>query len=173
MEHVLLSGGAAQGPADRLSEELRLLKSSSGLTYARISERTHYAKSSWERWVNGKQFPPRDAVERIAAVCQADERRLLELWTLAESCRTTAAAPGAVGCSGAPGEGGAASPDRRQMALWSLTVLALALTAGLARSVVQGRELRRGTLPGGIPGGALPGGIPGGALPGGIPGGGV
>lgn len=35
------------------------------------------------------------------------------------------------------------------MALWSLTVLALALTAGLARSVAQGRELRRGTLPGG------------------------
>ncbi|MGW2547954.1 helix-turn-helix domain-containing protein [Kitasatospora sp. NPDC001574] len=153
MDHVLLSGGTPKGPADRLSEELQSLKSSSGLTYARISERTHYAKSSWERWVNGKQFPPRDAVERIAAVCQADERRLLELWTLAEACRTAAAAPaaarGATGGSGAPGEGGAASQDRRQMALWSLTVLALALTAGLARSVAQGRELRRGALPGG------------------------
>ncbi|WP_406088428.1 helix-turn-helix domain-containing protein [Kitasatospora purpeofusca] len=153
MDHVLLSGGASKDPADRLSEELRLLKSSSGLTYARISEHTHYAKSSWERWVNGKQFPPRDAVERIAAVCQADERHLLELWTRAEACRTSAsslaAAPGAAGRSGAPGEGDAASQDRRQMALWSLTVLALALTAGLARSVAQGRELRRGTLPGG------------------------
>ncbi|MED7952580.1 MULTISPECIES: helix-turn-helix transcriptional regulator [unclassified Streptomyces] len=153
MDHVLLSGGTPKGPADRLSEELQSLKSSSGLTYARISERTHYAKSSWERWVNGKQFPPRDAVERIAAVCQADERRLLELWTLAEACRTAAAAPaaarGATGGSGAPGEGDAASQDRRQMALWSLTVLALALTAGLARSVAQGRELRRGALPGG------------------------
>ncbi|MFC5665210.1 helix-turn-helix domain-containing protein [Kitasatospora misakiensis] len=161
MDHVLLSGGAPKGPADRLSEELRLLKSSSGLTYARISERTHYAKSSWERWVNGKQFPPRDAVERIAAVCQADERRLLELWTQAEACRTLAgtlaaapaaapgAVPGAAGRSGAPGEGDAALQDRRQKAVWSLTVLALALTAGLARSVRQGRELRRGTRPGG------------------------
>ncbi|WP_159394296.1 helix-turn-helix transcriptional regulator [Streptomyces sp. NRRL S-495] len=153
MDHVLVSGGAPKDPADRLSEELQSLKSSSGLTYARISEHTHYAKSSWERWVNGKQFPPRDAVERIAVVCQADERRLLELWTLAEACRTSAAAPaaaaGAVGRSGAPGEGDAAAQDRRQMALWSLTVLALALTAGLARSVAQGRELRRGTLPGG------------------------
>ncbi|MFD4911534.1 helix-turn-helix domain-containing protein [Kitasatospora purpeofusca] len=149
MDHVLQSGGASKDPADRLSEELRLLKSASGLTYARISEHTHYAKSSWERWVNGKQFPPRDAVERIAVVCQADERRLLELWTLAEACRTAPAAPVTAGRPGAPGEGDAASQDRRQMALWSLTVLALALTAGLARSVAQGRELRRGTLPGG------------------------
>ncbi|MEK2495096.1 helix-turn-helix transcriptional regulator [Kitasatospora purpeofusca] len=152
MDHVLLSGGASKDPAGRLSEELRSLKSASGLTYARISEHTHYAKSSWERWVNGKQFPPRDAVERIAVVCQADERRLLELWTLAEARRTAPAAPVAplaAGRPGAPGEGDAAPQDRRQMALWSLTVLAVALTAGLARSVAQGRELRRGTLPGG------------------------
>ncbi|MET8703041.1 helix-turn-helix transcriptional regulator [Kitasatospora sp. NPDC004723] len=153
MDHVPLSGGTPKGPADRLCEELQSLKSSSGLTYARISERTHYAKSSWERWVNGKQFPPRDAVERIAAVCQADERRLLELWTLAEACRTPAAAPGAApgaaGCGGAPGEGDAASPDRRQTVLLLLTVLALALTAGLARSVALRRELRRDTLSGG------------------------
>ncbi|MFJ8432160.1 helix-turn-helix domain-containing protein [Kitasatospora sp. NPDC094019] len=150
MDRVLTSGGAPKDPADRLSEELQSLKSSSGLTYARISEHTHYAKSSWERWVNGKQFPPRDAVERIAAVCRADERHLLDLWSQAEACRTQAAAPGVAVRASAPAEGDAGSPDPRQVALWSLTVLALALTAGLARSVVQGRELRRGTLPGGL-----------------------
>ncbi|MFJ4091589.1 helix-turn-helix domain-containing protein [Kitasatospora sp. NPDC089913] len=156
MDRLLPSGEAQKGAVDRLSEELQSLKSSSGLTYARISEHTHYAKSSWERWVNGKQFPPRDAVERIAAVCQADERHLLELWSQAEASRTPAAAPGTAGRSGTPGEGEPASPDHRQVALWSLTVLALALTAGLARSVVQGRELRRGILPGGtLPGGGV------------------
>ncbi|MER7667040.1 helix-turn-helix transcriptional regulator [Kitasatospora sp. NPDC096128] len=88
-------------PADRLAGELQSLKNGSGLTYARLSERTHYAKSSWERWVNGKQFPPRDAVQSIAVVCGGDARLLLELWQLAESRRLMLAAPGVPG----PGSG--------------------------------------------------------------------
>ncbi len=81
-------------PADRLAGELQSLKNGSGLTYARLSQRTHYAKSSWERWVNGKQFPPRDAVQSIAFVCGGDAELLLELWHLAESRRIMLSAPG-------------------------------------------------------------------------------
>lgn len=89
-------------PADRLAGELQSLKNGSGLTYARLSERTHYAKSSWERWVNGKQFPPRDAVQSIAVVCGGDAQLLLELWQLAESRRLMLVTPGVPGPGGGP-----------------------------------------------------------------------
>ncbi|MBD0693360.1 hypothetical protein BG452_41125 [Streptomyces sp. CBMA123] len=90
---------------------MQSLKNLSGLTYVRLSERTHYAKSSWERWVNGKQFPPRDAVQSIASVCGGDVEHLLELWHLAESRRVTLLTPGtpAPGVE-APGTGPADGP---------------------------------------------------------------
>ncbi|MFD5465871.1 helix-turn-helix domain-containing protein [Kitasatospora sp. NPDC127059] len=98
-------------PADQLADELQSLKNLSGLTYVRLSERTHYAKSSWERWVNGKQFPPRDAVQSIASVCGGDVEHLLELWHLAESRRVTFLTPGAPAPGGeAPGTDPADGP---------------------------------------------------------------
>ncbi|MGW2371805.1 MULTISPECIES: helix-turn-helix domain-containing protein [Kitasatospora] len=152
------SATTSPSPADRLASELQSLKSGSGLTYARLSERTHYAKSSWERWVNGKQFPPRDAVQSIASVCGGDAEHLLELWRLADSRRITftapgaAPAPGTTGPEAAPAHGGGPAedadspcPHRRQAALLRrVALLSLALGAGGVLAATGRRPFRRG-----------------------------
>ncbi|MFJ8473488.1 helix-turn-helix domain-containing protein [Kitasatospora sp. NPDC094011] len=152
-------------PADRLAGELQSLKSGSGLTYARLSERTHYAKSSWERWVNGKQFPPRDAVQSIASVCGGDAEQLLELWQLAESRRIVLTLPGAptpgVGAAGAapddgqPSDGAPGHPERsggahadcphrrEAVRLRGLVLFTLAVGAGGVLAAAGRRNLRR------------------------------
>ncbi|MET8628054.1 helix-turn-helix transcriptional regulator [Kitasatospora sp. NPDC004669] len=136
------SESTSQSPADRLAEELQSLKSASGLTYARISERTHYAKSSWERWVNGKQFPPRDAVESIASVCEGDAEQLLALWHLANTCRVTVGAPGALP-DGPPDHRPPECPHHRQaLILRRLVLLGLGLAAGAGLAAVGRRPLR-------------------------------
>ncbi|MFD8706765.1 helix-turn-helix domain-containing protein [Kitasatospora sp. NPDC059648] len=142
-------------PADQLAGELQSLKSGSGLTYARLSERTHYAKSSWERWVNGKQFPPRDAVQSIASVCGGDAERLLELWRLADSRRITFAPGGATApvptaavagaADGSPaGEAVSACPHRREASLLRrVALVSLALGAGGVLAAAGRRPFRR------------------------------
>ncbi|MEU8619646.1 DUF2690 domain-containing protein [Streptomyces sp. NPDC048623] len=77
-----------------LAGELLALKKASGSSFAQLSEKTHYAKSSWERWVNGKQFPPRDAVESLARLCDTDPGPLLALWDAEDARRTAPAEPG-------------------------------------------------------------------------------
>ncbi|MGW5696096.1 helix-turn-helix domain-containing protein [Streptomyces asiaticus] len=72
---------ALASPAGRqLAAELRRIKQASGLSFARLEARTHYSKASLERYVNGKLFPGRDAVEDIAQACGADPGPLLEFW---------------------------------------------------------------------------------------------
>ncbi|WP_262700489.1 MULTISPECIES: helix-turn-helix domain-containing protein [Streptomyces] len=72
---------ALASPAGRqLAAELRRVKQTSGLSFARLESRTHYSKASLERYVNGKLFPARDAVEDIAQACGADPGPLLEFW---------------------------------------------------------------------------------------------
>ncbi|MDH6708824.1 hypothetical protein P3T27_005570 [Kitasatospora sp. MAA19] len=146
MVRHLASGNTPPAPADQLASELQALKSGSGLTYVRISERTHYAKSSWERWVNGKQFPPRDAVERIAGLCEGDAAHLLDLWNLADACRAAGGAPdrtAPVGPAGAV-RSEDRDRDRQQVAvLWSLASLVLILTAGLVLTTADRRTFRR------------------------------
>ncbi|MEV7927792.1 helix-turn-helix transcriptional regulator [Kitasatospora sp. NPDC088779] len=130
-------------PADELARELRSLKSESGLTYARISERTHYAKSSWERWVNGKQFPPRDAVESIASVCAGDTDRLLDLWRRADGCRAAGAPVGAPPDTAVPPAPGPTGTHRCRTALLRpLIALVLVLAAGLVLAVTGRRPSR-------------------------------
>ncbi|MFH8221470.1 DUF2690 domain-containing protein [Streptomyces sp. NPDC018057] len=75
-------------PAATLHAELLSLKQRSGLSYSRIGALTHYSKSSWERWINGKQFPPRGAVESFAGAVGTDAGPLLERWARAELLRT-------------------------------------------------------------------------------------
>jgi transcriptional regulator with XRE-family HTH domain len=66
-------------PARWLVQELRDLKDRSGLSLARLESRTNYSKSSWERWLNGRQLPPRDAVVRLAELSGGDTRLLVQL----------------------------------------------------------------------------------------------
>ncbi|MGC0417252.1 DUF2690 domain-containing protein [Embleya sp. AB8] len=83
------TGGRQEDPAEELRRLLLELKEEAELSYVRLGAKTHYAKSSWERWLNGKQFPPRDAVLSMAQVCGGDVSRVLDLWDRAQG------APGA------------------------------------------------------------------------------
>jgi transcriptional regulator with XRE-family HTH domain len=64
----------------RLVAELRRIKLASGLSFARMEARTPYSRASLERYVNGKLWPTRQAVETIATACDADPAPLLRLW---------------------------------------------------------------------------------------------
>ncbi|UNO40316.1 helix-turn-helix domain-containing protein [Streptomyces sp. MST-110588] len=67
----------------QLVGQLRRLKDHSGLSLASLAAKTTYSRSSWERYLNGKQLPPRDAVEQLARVCGTEPTRLLVLHELA------------------------------------------------------------------------------------------
>ncbi|MFB6436640.1 peptidoglycan-binding protein [Streptomyces sp. NPDC056411] len=86
----------------QLVVQLRRLKDHSGLSLASLAAKTAYSKSSWERYLNGKKLPPRDAVEALARVCGADPTRLLALHEVAAQAWETERP--------APAAGPAASP---------------------------------------------------------------
>ncbi|MFJ5260555.1 DUF2690 domain-containing protein [Streptomyces sp. NPDC088387] len=69
----------------RLVGMLRELRARTGLSLAALSERTAYSKSSWERYLNGKSLPPRQAVQDLCRVANEPDGRLLALWEIAES----------------------------------------------------------------------------------------
>ncbi|MGW4163636.1 DUF2690 domain-containing protein [Streptomyces sp. NPDC004788] len=138
------------GSVKDLASELLALKKASGSSFAQLSEKTHYAKSSWERWVNGKQFPPRDAVESLARLCATDPEPLLALWD-EEEARRTAPEPEADSPSdpesgpesesrpesdSGPEEGRNPATGRRRRTLWASLGLAALLTAGAATYAV-------------------------------------
>ncbi|MFJ9931113.1 helix-turn-helix domain-containing protein [Streptomyces misionensis] len=64
---------------------LRELKDRSGLTLAELADLTALSKSSWERYLNGKQFPPRHAVEALCLVVRSPDAGLVDRWTRAEA----------------------------------------------------------------------------------------
>lgn len=70
---------------------MRELRTRSGLTLAALAERTNVSKSSWERYLNGKKFPPRTAVAAFARAVGVKPDRLLLLWDLAAQARHRAA----------------------------------------------------------------------------------
>jgi len=69
----------------RLVEALRELRAGAGLSLAALAERTPYSKSSWERYLNGKSLPPRQAVRELCRLADEPDGRLLALWEIAES----------------------------------------------------------------------------------------
>ncbi|MFF6874836.1 MULTISPECIES: helix-turn-helix domain-containing protein [unclassified Streptomyces] len=80
----------------RLIAALRELRAGAGLSLAALAERTAYSKSSWERYLNGKSLPPRQAVRELCRLANEPDGRLLALWEIAESHwsgRAVAAAP--------------------------------------------------------------------------------
>lgn len=68
----------------QLVVQLRRLKDHSGLSLSSLQAKTGYGRSSWERYLNGKALPPREAVERLARVGGVDPARLLALHEVAE-----------------------------------------------------------------------------------------
>ncbi|MGW3496316.1 MarR family transcriptional regulator [Streptomyces sp. NPDC001020] len=68
----------------RLVVQLRRLKDHSGLSLLSLQTKTGYSRASWERHLNGKALPPRQAVEGLARVGGVDPTRLLALHEVAE-----------------------------------------------------------------------------------------
>ncbi|MFE7116495.1 peptidoglycan-binding protein [Streptomyces sp. NPDC057654] len=127
----------------QLVVQMRRLKDHSGLSLEALAARTAYSSSSWERYLNGKKLPPRQAVVELAQIAETDPTRLLVLHELAEDAWGR---PDALAASGAEApdaaspapdavgpDGGAAGPPlgRRRRA-GALIAAAVALVAVLA-----------------------------------------
>jgi hypothetical protein len=67
-------------------EQLRLLKDRTGMSLVALGTRTAYSKSSWQRYLNASQPPPRQAVIalcRVAGVAGEETERFGVRWELA------------------------------------------------------------------------------------------
>ncbi|MFF0472468.1 helix-turn-helix domain-containing protein [Streptomyces sp. NPDC004284] len=64
-------------PWAELAAEMRRIKGDTELSYGKLAQRTHYSRSSWERFLNQKQLPTRVAVEEFAAAAGTDPGPLL------------------------------------------------------------------------------------------------
>ncbi|CAM5400774.1 hypothetical protein GCM10010222_05960 [Streptomyces tanashiensis] len=64
-------------PWAELAAEMRRIKCATELSYGKLAQRTHYSRSSWERFLNQKQLPTRVAVEEFAAAAGTDPGPLL------------------------------------------------------------------------------------------------
>ncbi|MGQ4515419.1 DUF2690 domain-containing protein [Streptomyces sp. DW26H14] len=69
---------------EQLAEALRELKTRTGVSMAALADRTAYSKSSWQRYLNGKQLAPRKAVDALCTLAKEPPGRLLALWELAD-----------------------------------------------------------------------------------------
>ncbi|MFF3910791.1 peptidoglycan-binding protein [Streptomyces sp. NPDC001848] len=67
----------------QLVVRLRRLKDHGDLSMHRLAAKTGYSQKSWERYLNGRSLPPREAVEALAQVGGEEPTRLLVLHELA------------------------------------------------------------------------------------------
>ncbi|MEV0217893.1 helix-turn-helix transcriptional regulator [Streptomyces sp. NPDC050704] len=74
-------------------EQLRLLKDRTGLSLVALGARTAYSKSSWQRYLNASQPPPRQAVVALCRVAGVDAERFGVRWELAVRVWPRTAAP--------------------------------------------------------------------------------
>ncbi|MCM1966564.1 helix-turn-helix domain-containing protein [Streptomyces sp. G1] len=144
-----------------LAAELRRLRRRTGLSLVDLGRCTPYSKSSWERYLNGKQQPPRQAVEVLCAVAREHPGRLLALWELADavwSGRAVPASPRAVPVPGAR-SGAAGSDPAPAGPAFTGPAPAGPVPAGSApaaeRAPVPGGRRRRLVLTGSVLGGVL------------------
>ena len=70
---------------NQLDSSLRELKTRTGLSLAGLAARTPYSKSSWERYLNGRTLPPREAVEELCRLAGEPVGRCVALWEIAEA----------------------------------------------------------------------------------------
>ncbi|MGW5663410.1 helix-turn-helix domain-containing protein [Streptomyces sp. NPDC003758] len=99
-------------------EQLRLLKDRTGLSLVALGARTAYSKSSWQRYLNATQPPPRQAVTalcRVAGLEAEETERFGVRWELAVRAwpRQPAPAPapgGGPATASVPAGGSATAP---------------------------------------------------------------
>ncbi|MEW1648838.1 helix-turn-helix domain-containing protein [Streptomyces sp. NPDC091219] len=70
---------------NQLAAALRQLRTETGLSLAGLAAKTPYSKSSWERYLNGKTLPPREAVEALCRLAGEPVGRCVALWEIAEA----------------------------------------------------------------------------------------
>ncbi|MEU5309079.1 peptidoglycan-binding protein [Streptomyces sp. NPDC021562] len=126
--------------ARRLVVRLRELKDQMNLSTTALAAKTAYSRSSWERYLNGRTLPPRQAVEAVSRVSGADLTALLALWELAEHARVQGRREGSAGA--APDAGpqhraadpaeGRPRPRHRHPAMVSVAVAATLAVLALA-----------------------------------------
>jgi hypothetical protein len=89
-------------------EQLRLLKDRTGLSLVALGARTAYSKSSWQRYLNATQPPPRQAVAalcRVAGLVDEEAERFGVRWELAVHAWPRPPAPAPAPADGpVPGE---------------------------------------------------------------------
>lgn len=112
------SHAQAEAAREQLLREMRRIRETAQLSFGRLAHRTHYSRSSWERFLNGKQLPTRVAVEQLAAVTGDDPEPLLALLKRATDAPagdapSDAHSPGTAssGTAAAPGPGPAPAAD--------------------------------------------------------------
>lgn len=138
------SDDAERPDEEFLVERLRGLRQRTGLSLAALAAVTPFSKSTWHRYLNGDQFPPRSAVESLGRLAQTDPGPLLSLWDAVSRSRC-----GAVGLPAqappprVPSPQGQApdapvrgrrvrSPHRAVIALAAVAAATMAVTAGAA-----------------------------------------
>ncbi|MFD9293023.1 peptidoglycan-binding protein [Streptomyces sp. NPDC060030] len=67
----------------RLIVRLRRLKDHSELSTRQLATKTGYSAKSWQRYLNGRSLPPREAVEAMARLDGTDPARLLVMHEIA------------------------------------------------------------------------------------------
>ncbi|MFH8453738.1 peptidoglycan-binding protein [Streptomyces fungicidicus] len=143
---------AEQHPHIRqLIVRLRTLKDRSGLSTQQVAARTGYSAKSWQRYLNGRSLPPREAVEAMARVGGDDPDRLLVLHEMAaehwaEDRVVRTRVPGDVppAAPGAPPEG--PPPGRTQRVVIGSLAVALALSVSVAVVLAVRLAEARGAL---------------------------
>ncbi|MGW1646636.1 helix-turn-helix domain-containing protein [Streptomyces eurythermus] len=134
----------------QLFVQLRRLKDRSGMSLTSLAARTGYSRSSWERYLNGKALPPRQAVEELARATGADPTRLLALHEVAEETwQQRGPAPAGTGREAAA-DGRAGEPDRRPDPERGATATALERPPGVRKPVVLAAVLLAALLGTGV-----------------------
>lgn len=113
--------------AARLASALRELRTRTGLSMAALAAKTTFSKSSWERYLNGKSLPPREAVQDLCRLAGEPEAHCLALWEIAEATRSGRSAHAT---APAPQPEDSDPPDRRDRhpTLIALIVTVCAMT---------------------------------------------
>ncbi|WP_224306377.1 peptidoglycan-binding protein [Streptomyces olivaceus] len=127
---------------------LRRLKDRSELSKRRLAAKTGYSAKSWQRYLNGRSLPPREAVESMARVGGDNPHRLLVLheiaaqrWSEGRALTTPAPAPapatddGPVPPEHAPTEHQPQGRHLRVAVTAAAVVTALSVTAALLLAV--------------------------------------
>ncbi|MGC4855942.1 DUF2690 domain-containing protein [Micromonospora sp. DT4] len=110
-------------PCTLLVTELRELKDRGRLSLDQLAATTAISRSSWERYLNGKQFPPRQAVRALCEAAGEPDDRVLRCWDVADAA-WSGRAQTATGATTASDVALAGAPPRRRPGLTRRALLA-------------------------------------------------